>query len=80
MSLNSDVFPLLFDECQRGICADVPIVNDLTVEEKQTLPVTLTRTEGLDQRIVVSNATGRLHIYDDYRDGKITFTLLLPMV
>ena len=52
----------------------------MTVEEKQTLPVTLTRTEGLDQRIVVSNATGRLHIYDDYKDGKISLTLLLPMV
>ena len=69
-SMTSDAFLLLFDQCQREICADIPIVDDLIVEEKQMLPVTLTRTEGLDQRIVVSNATGRLHIYDDDRDGK----------
>ena len=70
--LFSDNYPMVLQPCQHRECVSVPVTNDYLVEMTETLLVRLERTESLDSRIMISNSSGTLTIYDDSSDGIYT--------
>ena len=65
-SLSSQV--LSFDTCDTQHCEVIPIVDDLTLEQEETLSVVLERTEGLHTRISLVRINGQISILDN--DGR----------
>ena len=47
---------LSFDECDRGMCVSITIVDDSIVEMTESFNVTLDRTASLDSRITLGLA------------------------
>lgn len=56
---------LMFNMCQKRSCADVPIVDDLVLENDESFSVTLDRTTGLDVRITLDLVEGEIEITDN---------------
>ena len=60
---------LSFAPCDRRQCAEVVIMNDVILEETESLFVILTRVPGLDTRITLNPVDAEIEIIDD--DGTI---------
>ena len=57
---------LSFSRCGRVTCVDIPIVDDLRVEEvRESFEVTLERTTGLNERITLGNSSATIEIDDN---------------
>ena len=65
---------MMFDECDRQICVNITIIQDLMVEVDESFTFHLRRTVGLSPRILLDPEDGVIEIVDD--DGKecISFT------
>ena len=56
---------LVFGSCDRRICVNLTVENDVTLEETESFEVTLQRTPDLDERIILTPATAEISIIDD---------------
>ena len=65
---------LMFDECERRICMNISITQDLVDEPDEFFTFHLNRTTGLSPRITLDPVDGRIEIVDD--DGKQCATII----
>ena len=56
---------LEFGICDTRQCIEIPIVDDMIVEETESFFVTLERTPGLDSRITLDPVDGEIEITDN---------------
>ena len=56
---------LMFGECERRKCINVPIVDDTEDEQDEYLVYNLTRTLGLNPNIILDPVNGVIEIEDD---------------
>ena len=59
---------MTFSENDPMECLRVDIVDDYSVEKRESFSISLVRTENLDDRITISPESGRVTIEDD--DGE----------
>ena len=61
---------LIFAHCSSEQCLDITIIDDNTLEQRETFTVILERSSSLDERIGLVNGEKTVTIIDDDDDGK----------
>ena len=76
-------FPLIFEECDREVCVDIQLIDDLVLEDTERFKVIVSKSDGTSESVILEESERLYTIVDVDGESPVrvyTYTTALPTI